>query len=166
MFPETGHRTFATGPVPSLFVGEKAVVSMAITSDMVKCFAQATGDWNPIHFEAGNLDTKSEKCDGRKDNTNQLKKVPIVHGALLNGIVSGVIGTRLPGPGTVVVSQVFKFAAPLPVGGQVSVEVEVMNFRRREVNVKYKIVSIPDETVVMDGTARLLVPRDRIGKVS
>ncbi|XP_046393375.1 3-hydroxybutyryl-CoA dehydratase-like [Ischnura elegans] len=151
---------FCTAPVPSLQVGSKVVVNVTVTAEMVKCFAQASGDWNPIHFDGSIESAKSG--DRVSDEGSQLNTTPVVHGALLNGIVSGVIGTQLPGPGTVVVSQTFKFPAPLPVGSQAAVEVEVLDLRRREVNVRYRIASIPDATVVMDGTARLLVPRGRI----
>lgn len=84
----------------SLKVGDKVSVKRKITEEDVRLFADLTKDYNPIHFEP-------EKG--------------IVHGAFLNGLVSGVIGTALPGFGTVVVQQDLKFPKPCYIGNEVSI---------------------------------------------
>lgn len=83
-------------------VGDNVLVKRKITPEDVKNFADLTGDHNSVH-------TRCEK--------------PIVHGAFLNGLVSGVIGTRLPGCGTLVCNQDLKFPEPCHVGEEVN-----MNF--------------------------------------
>ena len=72
-------------------------------------FARLTGDTNPIHL-AG--------------------EQPVVHGALLLGLVSGVAGTRCPGAGSVVISLEAKFLNPCPVGSSVKVRVEQISDRK------------------------------------
>nr|XP_024216962.1 uncharacterized protein LOC106681680 [Halyomorpha halys] len=79
---------------------QKEVIEREITEEDVTLFSKVTGDFNVIH-------------------SNNNEKPGIVHGALLNGIVSGVIGTKLPGNGTVVLSQTLNFPNPCFVGDTV-----------------------------------------------
>lgn len=85
----------------SLKVGDRVSVKRRITLDDVKLFADLTKDYNPIHFDP-------EKG--------------IVHGAFLNGLVSGVIGTVLPGFGTVVVQENLRFPKPCYAGAEVGIQ--------------------------------------------
>ena len=88
----------------SLKIGDKVSVRRKITSDDVKLYADLTKDHNPIHLDP---------------------EQGIVHGAFLNGLVSGIIGTILPGNGTVVVQQNLRFPKPCYVGDEVSFKYKV-----------------------------------------
>lgn len=85
--------------IHDLKIGDHVIVKKKITFEDVKNFAVLTGDHNTIHV-------KSE--------------MPIVHGAFLNGLVSGVIGTKLPGFGTLVCKQQIIFPEPCYVGEEVN----------------------------------------------
>ncbi|XP_066901752.1 LOW QUALITY PROTEIN: uncharacterized protein [Halyomorpha halys] len=120
---------------------QKEVIEREITEEDVTLFSKVTGDFNVIH-------------------SNNNEKPGIVHGALLNGIVSGVIGTKLPGNGTVVLSQTLNFPNPCFVGDTVIVTVEIEKLRKISM-CKYKIISKLSKSVVMFGSAKLLVKGDR-----
>ncbi|XP_015185037.1 PREDICTED: uncharacterized protein LOC107070967 [Polistes dominula] len=91
----------------SLKVGDRVSISKTITNNDVLSFAQLTNDYNPIHIT-------SDKN--------------IVHGALLNGLVSGVLGTKLPGPGTIVTEQTLKYPNSCYVGDTVEIIVQIISF--------------------------------------
>lgn len=94
-------------------VGDIAEVSYTVTAETIREFVTASGDDNPIHsdqtFAAG----------------TRFGRV-IAPGMLTGSFVSSVIGTRLPGPGTIYLSQSFRFLRPVYVGDRVTARVEVV----------------------------------------
>lgn len=96
-------------------------------------FAELTGDYNPIHVESARN---------------------IAHGALLNGLVSGIIGTKLPGPGTIVIEQNLTFPKPCYAGDTVEVTVKIVSIRKI-VMCTYMCIANGDK-VVMEGEAKLM----------
>lgn len=102
----------------ALKVGDNATLTKRITKEDVTQFGNLTGDTNPIHVDDLYVreNTKFERC--------------VVHGAFLNSLVSSVIGTQLPGPGTVVVKQELNFPSPCYVGEEVEVSVKVKDVRK------------------------------------
>lgn len=95
-----------------LFVGECAHVEKTISESDVYLFAGITGDFNPAHVN----EVYAEKTRFGKR---------IVHGMLSAGLISAVIGTQLPGPGTIYVSQSIRFLAPAYIGDTVTAAVKV-----------------------------------------
>ncbi|KAI8430029.1 hypothetical protein MSG28_000473 [Choristoneura fumiferana] len=91
--------------------GDKIRIQKTLTQKDLDAFSNLTSDHNPLHKNNGN-------------------KRPIVHGALLNGLVAGLIGTHLPGPGTVVVSQTMKFPNKCFVGEKLTISVELVDVRK------------------------------------
>ena len=89
---------------------EKKVI---VTDEMVKGFAQATGDNNPIH-----LDEAYAK--------ETLFKTRIAHGMLLAGILSGIFGMEFPGIGTIYLSQSLKFTRPVLIGDTITLHLKVL----------------------------------------
>lgn len=108
-------------------------VFKTITKDDVLNFAKLTGDYNPIHTESSNN---------------------LVHGALLNGLVSGVLGTKVPGPGTIVVEQNLKFPAPCYAGDTIEIKVLIVS-ERKIMKCEYTCIANGDK-VVLKGNAKLI----------
>ena len=93
-------------------VGDVAEVSYTVTAETIREFVTASGDDNPIHSDAA---FAAGTRFGRV----------IAPGMLTGSFVSSVIGTRLPGPGTIYLSQSFRFLRPVYVGDRVTARVEV-----------------------------------------
>ncbi|EDW84305.2 uncharacterized protein Dwil_GK13219 [Drosophila willistoni] len=98
-------------------------------------FAKFTGDYNYIH-------SKDVPVEQRR-----------VHGALLNAVVAGIIGSKLPGPGTVVLEQSFKFLKPCRIEQETVVTVRLINARKIS-TVEYDCRQ--NDEVVFAGNAKLL----------
>lgn len=98
-------------------VGATASFSKVITHGEVQAFADLTGDYNPIHLDK---DYAALTDFGR----------PIAHGALLNGMISKLAGTELPGPGSVVLNADFAFKKPAFVGDEVTASIQLVKFRK------------------------------------
>lgn len=114
-------------------VGDTVSVTKAITQEDVLNFAKLTGDYNPIHVELPRN---------------------IVHGALLNGLVSGVIGTKLPGPGTIVVQETLVFPKPCYVGDVIETKIEITSVRKI-IKCQFTCTANGDK-VVLKGDAKLM----------
>ena len=91
-----------------LSVGMTETLSKIIASSDVVGFAQLTGDRNPIHL--------SEHFAAKTQFGKR-----IAHGLYTASLISAVLGTRLPGPGAVYISQTLNFRAPVRIGDQVDV---------------------------------------------
>ena len=83
-------------------------ITRVIRDKDVKAYAELTGDDNPVHFQG---------------------EESIVHGTYLLGLVSSVMGTKCPGPGTKVLELTSKFVKPCLVGTKVKVEVNIDTIR-------------------------------------
>ena len=96
-------------------VGQTARRSVTLTAEHVATYAQLTGDHNPLHFDAAFV-----KRTGKLDRL-------IVQGGLTTGLLHALVATDLPGPGTVFLSQNWKFTAPVYVGDTITAEAEVLS---------------------------------------
>ena len=95
-------------------VGQRASRSLRLTPDHVKTFAQLTGDYNPLHFDPEFVArTKFGKL--------------VVQGGLTTGLLHALVAMDLPGPGTVFLSQNWKFTAPVYIGDTITAEAEVVS---------------------------------------
>ncbi len=130
----------------SLQVGDAFTVTRTISEEDVRLFAQVSGDDNPIHLDA---DYAAQHAPGGK---------PIVHGVLLLGIVSKVLGRDFPGAGSVAVSISAKFLRPVPVGGEIRVEVQVAEKIERFGHVRMKIYGYYNGKMSVGGEAILIPP--------
>ena len=96
-----------------LELGESATFSKTISESDVYLFAGITGDLNPAHID----EIYASKT---------FFKTRIVHGMLLGGLISAVIGNKLPGPGTIYVKQDLRFRAPVQIGDTITAKVTVL----------------------------------------
>jgi 3-hydroxybutyryl-CoA dehydratase len=131
-----------------LKIGQKVTVERTLTPDIVLQYANATGDQNPIHMN-------EEFAAGTKFGRR------IVHGMLLGGIISSLLGTCLPGSGCIYEIQNLRFRTPVYVGDTIIAEVEVisLNPERRRVTLR-TICRGADGNIAVDGEAVLLPKRN------
>ena len=94
-------------------VGQKASRSLTVTADHVKAYAEMTGDYNPLHFD---------EAFARQTRFQRL----VAQGGLTTGILHALVAMDLPGPGTVFLSQDWKFVAPVFIGDTITGEAEVV----------------------------------------
>ena len=129
-----------------LTVGMTESYAKTVKSSDVVGFAEITGDRNPIHL--------SEHFAAKTPFKGR-----IAHGLYTASLVSAVIGTRLPGPGAIYVSQTLRFLAPVKIGDTVDAIVEVVELSERGHRVKLSCQCKVGDTVVLDGEAIVKVPR-------
>jgi 3-hydroxybutyryl-CoA dehydratase len=135
--------------ISELKVGDQASFSKTISETDVYLYAGITGDFNPAHID----ETYAQKT---------AFKTRIAHGMLTAGFISNVVGTQLPGPGTIYVSQSLKFMAPVVIGDTITATVEVIDILPEKKRVRLKTTCANQEgTVVLDGEALISPPRKR-----
>lgn len=127
-------------------IGEEASFTKTISETDVYNYAGVTGDFNPAHINESFA--KKSMFGGR-----------IAHGMLSAGLISTVLGTKLPGPGCIYVSQDLKFTSPVHFGDTITAKVKVINknVEKNRVELETKCIN-QDEDVVIKGNA-VLMPR-------
>src|SRR2546429_9261514 len=128
-----------------LSVGMSESLSKTIASSDVVGFAQLTGDRNPIHLSE-HFAAKTQF--GRR----------IAHGLYTASLISAVLGTRLPGPGAIYISQTLNFRAPVRIGDTVLVTVTVAALIAEKSRARLTCVCAVGGEVVLDGEALVKVP--------
>jgi acyl dehydratase len=101
--------------IVSVSVGQKARRGLTLTADHVRLYAELSGDHNPLHF-----DESFARATGKLSGL-------IVQGGLTTGLLHALVATDLPGPGTVFLSQDWKFTAPVYIGDTITAEAEVVS---------------------------------------
>jgi len=129
-----------------LKVGQSAMFGRTVTTADIAAFAGVSGDTNPIHLHEGFARTTRF---GQR----------IAHGMLSGSYISTVIGTKLPGPGAVYISQTMTFMAPVIIGDTVTAVATVTAIDEKRRRVTLKTQCLNGEKVVIDGEAVVLVPR-------
>lgn len=124
-----------------LHVGQRAARSLTLTADHVRAYAEMTGDYNPLHFdEEFTSKTKFGKL--------------VVQGGLTTGLLHALVAMNMPGPGTVFLSQNWKFTAPVFIGDTITAEAEVMSVHATKPVTQLKMrVTRQDGETVLDGEA-------------
>jgi 3-hydroxybutyryl-CoA dehydratase len=133
--------------IDELNVGDTAKFSKTISDSDVYLFAGVTGDFNPAH-----VDEEYAK--------NTYFKTRIAHGMLTASFISTVIGTMLPGPGTIYMQQAVKFLAPVHIGDTITAcaEISEIDMDKKKVRLKTVCTNQKGKTVV-DGEALVSPPR-------
>jgi 3-hydroxybutyryl-CoA dehydratase len=133
--------------IDQLKVGDTAKFAKTISESDVYLFAGITGDLNPAHVN-------EDYAKGTYFKTR------IAHGMLTASFISAVIGTMLPGPGTVYLHQEVSFLAPVKFGDTVTAIVEVAEIMADKKRVRLKTYCINQENkTVVDGEAIVSPPR-------
>ena len=125
----------------TLTVGQKATRRLTLTSDHVKTFAALTGDYNPLHFdEAFTAKTKFKHL--------------VVQGGLTTGLLHALVAMDMPGPGSVFLSQNWKFTAPVFIGDTITAEAEVLSVHPLKPVTQLRIkITRQNEETVLEGEA-------------
>ena len=126
--------------------GMTALYAKTVTDADVVLFAGISGDVNPVHLNQEFADRTMFR--GR-----------IAYGMLTASFISTVIGTKLPGPGCIYVSQNLKFKAPVRVGDTVNARVTVTSVDEVRGRIAVETTCTVGNTVVIAGEAVLMVPR-------
>ena len=126
-------------------VGEKAILTRTIIGEMVVAYADLIGDHNPVHLDETFAATTRF---GRR----------IAHGMFVAGLISTVLASELPGPGSVYLGQTLQFKAPVYLGDTITVMVQVTKVREDKPIVTLATVCTnQDGQVVLEGEAAVLV---------
>lgn len=125
-------------------VGQEYRETIKITDDMVRKFAELTGDMNPLHLD---------ESFARKSRFGKR----ICHGMLVASMISRIMGMNFPGPGTIIVKQLLKYRAPVYVDETVEIRVSVLEINSDK---KRIILDTPvykkDDTKAIDAQAEVL----------
>jgi 3-hydroxybutyryl-CoA dehydratase len=133
--------------IDQLKVGDTAKFSKTISESDVYLFAGVTGDLNPAHINE----------DYAKDT---YFKTRVAHGMLSASFISTVIGTMLPGPGTIYMRQEVSFLKPVKIGDTVTAIVEIAEIMADKKRIRLKTYCINQEDKkVVDGEAIVSPPR-------
>ena len=113
--------------IESIAVGDSAQITRRVTDGDIAEFVDAVGDHNPVHAD-------------REYAASTVFKEPIAPGIWTAGLISAVIGTRLPGPGAIYLSQDLKFLKPVKAGDSISARVEVLEVHRERNRIRLRTV--------------------------
>jgi acyl dehydratase len=125
-------------------VGDSKSIITTIEAKTVNDFINGFGDDNPLHWD-------EEYC-----KKTRFKK-PIVHGAILIAIISRIIGTKLPGEGSILISQSFNYMNPVFVSDTVKVTVEVATIQNRRVTLYHRVERFGE--TALSGESVVLMPK-------
>jgi len=124
-----------------LLIGQKAERSITLTAEHVKTFADLSGDYNPLHFDQSfTAKTKFKRL--------------VVQGGLTTGLLHALVAMDMPGPGTVFLSQNWKFTAPVFIGDTITAEAEVVSIHETKPVTQLKFeVTRQEGEIVLEGEA-------------
>lgn len=122
-------------------IGQRASRTLTLTDKHVQAFAQISGDYNPLHF------------DNAFVARTKFKRL-VVQGGLTTGLLHALVAMDMPGPGTVFLSQNWKFTAPVFIGDTITAEAEIISKHETKPVAQLKI-SVKRQTgeIVLDGEA-------------
>jgi len=143
-----------TQPTPALSFeaiqpGQKVTLVKEITAEAVDRFAEVSGDNNPLHMDSS---FAAETPFRRR----------VVHGVLLASYVSTLVGTKLPGPGSLWNQQSFRWKLPVFIGDRIEITLTVTHKSEGTRTVSVEIQAVNQEgKVVMDGEGAVTIPEVR-----
>lgn len=147
---DTSSEFLENHPFAEIRVGDSASLVRSVTHRDIQLFAAVSGDVNPAHVDA--LYAKSSHFHGI-----------IAHGMLGASLISTVLGTRFPGPGTIYLGQSLKFLKPVHIGDTLTVTVKVKSLDgvKRRLVLDSRCVN-QDGDVVIEGEAEVMAPAEKL----
>jgi len=135
--------------IEELKLGDSAEFAKTVSESDIYLYAGITGDLNPAHVD--------ETYAGKT-----FFKTRIAHGMLTAGFISAILGTQLPGHGTIYLRQELNFLAPVRIGDTITARVEVIEIITEKNRVRLKTTCTnQDGTQVLDGEAVTSPPKMR-----
>lgn len=133
--------------IDQLNPGDKADFTKTISESDIYLYAGLTGDLNPAHIN-------------EEYAKQTFFKTRIAHGLFISGLISTVIGMKLPGPGSIYRDQQVSFLAPVCIGDTITARVEVkeMDMEKNKITLKTQCFN-QEGTMVIDGSAVIHPPR-------
>jgi 3-hydroxybutyryl-CoA dehydratase len=125
--------------------GMSASVTRTITERDIQLFGEVSGDMNPVHFDEEYARTTPFKTR-------------IAHGMLSASFFSTILGTKLPGPGTIYMSQSLRFKAPVKIGAEVTATLTVREIIPEKRRVMFDCVAKVGDQIVIEGDALVMIP--------
>ena len=129
-----------------LSVGQSVETLRLVTAADVEAFAEVSGDTNPVHLDEAYAQTTSFKTR-------------IAHGMLSGAYISAAIGTKLPGPGSIYLSQSMRFRRPVKLGDTVLTRVTITALDPERGHATLATLCEVAGKTVVDGEAVIMVPR-------
>ena len=127
-------------------IGDEACFSKTISETDVYLYAGITGDFNPVHVD-------------RVFAAGSFFKAPVAHGLLSAGLISALLGTKLPGPGSIYLSQTLKFLLPVKVNDTITAKVKVIEKKIEKRHIILEtICHNQDGKLVISGEAKVFMP--------
>ncbi len=150
MTPDDDLRILRNRTFDELAIGDTATIERTLAQQDIQLFAVLSGDLNPTHIDPDFA--ASTRYSG-----------VIAHGMWGGALISAVLGTRLPGPGTVYLGQTLRFLAPVRLGDRLTVQVTVtaLDPGKRCVTLACSCTN-QDGKRVIDGEAQVIAPDERI----
>ncbi len=127
-------------------LGQSAELTRVVSDADIRGFAAVSGDDNPVHLDA------------EYASTTQFKE-RIAHGILTASYISALIGTKLPGPGAIYVSQTLSFRRPVKLNDEVHAKVEVKALDPEKARVTFACTCSVGGKTVLEGEAVAMAPR-------
>jgi 3-hydroxybutyryl-CoA dehydratase len=136
--------------IAEIHPGDSAEITRVVEGEDIEAFVDAVGDHNPVH------------SDSAYAASTQFKE-PIAPGIFTAGLISAVIGTQLPGPGAIYLSQSLKFTRPVKFGDRITarVEVEEVIRERNRIRLRTRCVNQHGEEV-LSGEAWVMPSRTEV----
>lgn len=131
-----------------LQINNSACIEKIFTQKDVGDYAKISGDFNPIHLD--------------KEYAARTRfRYPIVHGMLVSGLISRLLGNQLPGEGTIYLKQTLSFKKPVYIGDRIKAEVTIVNIDKSTVQLS-TICTNQDNKIVIDGEAIVLYKAEEV----
>jgi acyl dehydratase len=136
--------------IAELTPGDRAEITRVVERDDIVAFVEAVGDYNPVHSDAAYA-------------AGTPFKAPIAPGIYTAGLISAVIGTQLPGPGAIYLSQSLKFVKPVNAGDRITARVEVIEVIGERNRIRLQTVCVNQHgEEVLSGEAWVMPSRVRV----
>ena len=136
--------------IADLAQGDRAELTRVVEQDDIAAFVDAVGDYNPVHSDPAYA-------------AGTPFKVPIAPGIYTAGLISAVIGTRLPGPGAIYLSQSLKFVKPVKAGDTITARAEVIEVLRERNRIRLQTVCVNQHgEEVLSGEAWIMPSKTRV----
>jgi acyl dehydratase len=136
--------------IAELTAGDRAELTRIVEPGDIASFVEAVGDYNPVHNDPAYA-------------AGTPFAVPIAPGIYTAGLISAVIGTQLPGPGAIYLSQSLKFVKPVKPGDRITARVEITEVIRERNRIRLQTVCVNQRhDVVLAGEAWVMPSRTRV----